>query len=503
MPAGIHRVLPPARSLELFDTPSVRRAEAAAQATLAPHTLMRRAGLAVARLALATHPHGQAIGVLAGPGNNGGDGLEAAMHLVQAGRRVTVHLLADPLQLPADAAQSLQRAREAGAPVYTTLPSRIEADLLIDALLGLGLRRAPEGNIAEAIRLSHRFAGPVLAVDIPSGLHAETGARVGSEAVRATHTLSLLALKPGLFTGEGRELSGDIWHDSLGVDPGGTETPIARLNGVDGLFRHDRPLRHSQHKGSFGDVVVIGGATGMAGAARLAGRGALAAGGGRVYLSPLDLDAGGDDARPELMHRPAAWAPPQQLLSHATVACGCGGGQAVAAVLDATLLGAPRLVLDADALNSVAASPALQTALAQRARHGQPTVLTPHPLEAARLLDCDTQAVQADRLRAAMHLATRFGATVVLKGSGTVLAAPGRLPCINPTGNALLATAGTGDVLAGWIAGSWAQMPQDTGWAAATATVWLHGLAADEAAASGQRGPLRAADLIEAMHRLS
>jgi hydroxyethylthiazole kinase-like uncharacterized protein yjeF len=208
------------------------------------------------------------------------------------------------------------------------------------------------------------------------------------------------------------------------------------------------------------------------------------------------LDAG----RPELMGRSSWWTSAPAVLGASTVVCGCGGGTAVRDALPPLLSHAARLVLDADALNVIATDTALQTLLGARGAHGkygQSTVLTPHPLEAARLLGVDVATVQADRLLAASRLAQRFGATVILKGSGSVLAAPGRLPAINPTGNALLATAGTGDVLAGWIGGRWAQ--GGDAFEAAAAACWQHGHAADVAAASGDSSPLRAADLVEAM----
>lgn len=495
-------VLPVDRRWPLHGVASARRLEQAAAASLPVHTLMQRAGLATARLALAVAPHASSVLVLVGPGNNGGDGLEAAMHLARAGRRVDALLAGDAARLPEDAARSLVRAREAGVRLLDGgfADADWQAGLLVDALLGIGVRRAPEGRIADAIARSHAFGGTTLAVDLPSGLAAETGACPG-DAVRAQHTLSLLALKPGLFTGEGRERSGRVWHDDLGVDPS-AEASLAYLPGAD-ENRAGALRSHAQHKGSFGDVLVIGGAAGMAGAARLAARSALAAGAGRVYLSPLDADAGPDPARPELMHRDAAWRGADGLLARATVVCGCGGGTAVAAVLDGVLRDAGPLVLDADALNAVARGVALQDRLARRARLGRPTVLTPHPLEAARLLGVDTAAVQADRLGAAVRLATRFDCTVLLKGSGSVLAAPGALPRINTSGNARLATAGTGDVLAGWLGGLWAQHAAGSGHesalTAAVAAAWRHGAAADRAAATLPEGPLLAAELIDAM----
>lgn len=481
----LRRVIPGPRTWPLHDASSARALEAAALADSAPHALMEAAGLAVARLALAMAPHAGRIAVFAGPGNNGGDGFVAARHLAAAGKAVQLHFTGEAAALPADAAAAWAR--------LTPPPQAVDDgwDLAIDALLGLGARRAPQGAIAEAIGRMNAAPAPVLAVDLPSGLHADTGQPLGAACVRADATLSLLSLKPGLFTGQGRDWAGDVWWDDLGVAPA---APTAELPAAPA----PTPRGHAQHKGSFGDVVVVGGAPGMGGAALLAARAALAGGAGRVYLSLLDPAAAALDAqRPELMHRALAWTQPPAALAAATVVCGCGGGTAVREALPALLAHAGRLVLDADALNTVAADPSLHALLQQRAARSLPTVLTPHPLEAARLLACDTATVQADRLAAAQRLAERWRCTVLLKGSGSVIATPGRLPAINPTGNALLATAGTGDVLAGWLGGRWAldQPAHD----AACAAAWEHGRAVDAAWGEGRRMPLLAADLVGAL----
>ncbi len=491
-------VAPGAGCWPLHDVAASRAAEQAALAAARPQALMEAAGLSVARLALALAPHAASVAVLAGPGNNGGDGLVAARHLHLAGKAVHVSLLGDASRLPADAAQALRQARDAGVPIADALPDG-QADLAIDALLGLGARRAPQGAIAAAIAQLNGRRLPVLAVDLPSGLHPHTGMPFGADAVRATATLCLLTLKPGLFTGAGRDHAGAVWLDTLGAVPAGATAVLS------GASHAGAPRRHLQHKGSFGDVAVVGGAPGMVGAAWLAARAALAAGAGRVHVSLLDEQAAAfDAARPELMGRQRWWLSPPQTLAAATAVCGCGGGSAVRAALPALLAHAGRLVLDADALNAIAADTSLQALLRQRAARGRHTVLTPHPLEAARLLGVSTADVQGDRLAAAHALVGRFGAVVVLKGSGTVIAAPGTRPAINFSGNALLATAGTGDVLAGWLGGLWAQLGDADGAAvaAATAAVWQHGQAADLAAARGLRRPLRAADLIEAMRLL-
>ena len=455
---------------------------------------MARAGLAVARLALATAPHATTIEVWAGPGNNGGDGLVAARHLHRAGKRVLVHLVADAGALPADAARALHEAAQSGVTVQVAAEAASAPGLIIDALLGLGASRAPSGDLAHAITRINQGQATVLAVDIPSGLHPDTGSLLGDAAVRAHSTLALLTLKPGCFTHHGRDHAGEVWLDNLGVAAG---APSAWLSGAP-----SRTLRrHVAHKGSFGDVAVIGGAQGMVGAAWLAASAALTAGAGRVYCSLL---AHGVDlppaSRPELMTRNQWWLEPPAGLAACSVVCGCGGGDEVRHALPPLLSHAARLVLDADALNAIAADTSLQRLLRQRTTRALPTLLTPHPLEAARLLgDVSAADVQHDRVAAAQRLAARFGATVLLKGSGTVIAAPASLPFINSTGNAALATAGTGDVLAGWAAGLWAQQPESSATDVALAAAWQHGHAADRFARVHPGHALRAADLIEAL----
>ena len=452
------------RPWPLFDVAAIRSIERAAASSLPPHTLMQRAGLAVAKLALAIAPDAKVIWIACGPGNNGGDGLEAATHLRQWGKEAVVTWLGDETKVPVDAAASLQRARSAGVNISAQPPPHW--DLAVDALLGLGHARPLEGAMADwAGRMS---AGPacVLAVDLPSGLHADTGA---GNAVKATHTLSLLALNPGLFTAGGRDACGEVWLDDLGVETPAT-APHAWLAGPPPATSR----LHASHKGSYGDVAVIGGAGGMVGAALLAARAALHAGAGRVFTALLDdLALALDPCQPELMMR--RWESLD--IAQMAVACGCGGGDAVRAVLPKVLSTAGSLVLDADALNAVSGDTQLQSLLQARTRRQRPTVLTPHPLEAARLLGCATAQVQGDRVAASRELVQRFGCVIALKGSGTVIGAPAVAPLINPTGNGRLATAGTGDVLAGMIAARLAG--GDAAFEAAAAAVYLHGLAAD------------------------
>lgn len=450
----------------LHDVASTRALEQALAATLPPHTLMQRAGLATARLALALAPHARTFWIACGPGNNGGDGLEAALHLQQWGKQPLVTWLGSPQAVPADAQTSYARAQAAGVQFLDEPPPACDA--CIDALLGIGATHGAEGQLADWIHRINALAVPVLAVDLPSGLNADTG-HVSGPAVRATHTLSLLTLKLGLYTAEGRDLAGQVWLDDLGANSTAAAAH-ATLGGAPRLLA--RP--HASHKGSYGDVAVFGGAPGMGGAALLAASAALHSGAGRVFVALLD---GGslavDTSQPELMFRTPDALKPAQL----TVVIGCGGGAAVAAQLPRILSSADRVVIDADALNAIANDSQLAQLLRARAARGRQTVLTPHPLEAARLLANSAVEIQHDRLAAAHTLAQRFSCTVVLKGSGTVIAAPEGTPVINPTGNARLATAGTGDVLAGMIGARLAQ--GETAFDAACAAVWLHGRAAD------------------------
>ena len=505
--SGIERLGPDVGRVALLGAAATRRREAAALAAVAPFALMAHAGDAVARLALAVAPHARHVLVFAGPGNNGGDGIEAATRLCAMGKRASVLRVGANAKLPADAAQALARARAAGVDISewqdgSALPVD-GVDLVVDALLGIGLARAAAGEIADAIARIAELAARgahVLAVDVPSGLDVDRGQPIGA-AVVADDTLTLIAPKPGLFTGNGRDHAGRVWCARLGIDDA-IGDPDAWLVGTRDPSCAAMPRRHAAHKGSFGDVAVVGGAPGMEGAAWLAARAAHAAGAGRVYLELLRGDParsthdGFDPTRPELMLRPGWSSGDAAIVQASTVVCGCGGGDAVRAALPRLLSLAPRLVVDADAINAIAADASLLALAVARESRGLATILTPHPLEAARLLGSTTAAVQSDRVDAAREIAVRCRAVVVLKGSGTVVAASGAVPRINATGSAALASAGTGDVLAGWIGGLWAA---DAAPALEIATrgVVEHGAAVEP----GRAGATRAADLIEAMHR--
>jgi ADP-dependent NAD(P)H-hydrate dehydratase / NAD(P)H-hydrate epimerase len=475
----------------LYSVEAIRAIEHAAAAALGEGILMQRAGQAAARFALALLGDRRDVPVLlvAGPGDNGGDAFETATKLREAGIEALVLHLAGDAAASAETAQALQRARASGARFLDDLPDNTLLGLVVDGMFGIGLTRQLQGRHAEVALRLDTFGCPVLALDVPSGLDADTGAVVGTDgdrvAVTASHTITFIGDKPGLHTADGRDHAGAVRVDGLAIDTHHFVPPTARLNGPE-LFRSDLAMARrpqNTHKGSFGDVVVVGGAHGMAGAPVLAARGALLAGAGRVFVAALDPALAYDSVHAELMFRDAGSFD----FNGRTVVAGPGMGEAPTAsrLLAKVIDGGSPLVIDADALNQLSGDADLQGRLAQRKA---PTVLTPHPLEAARLLGVTSGVVQSDRIEAARELAGRFDATVVLKGSGTVIAEnEANALAINTTGNPGLATAGTGDVLSGVCGALLAQ-----GWSACTAAlcaVWMHGAAADELVAAGV-GPI-------------
>lgn len=446
---------------------------------------MERAGQAAADFARKHFGRGRVL-VCAGPGNNGGDGFVMARELARTGIPVDILFDADPARLPPDAARAYQTCLNTRANFCREVPPG-NYSLVVDALFGIGLARPIDGKYAELIARINAFDGPVLALDIPSGLDGDTG-RIQGAAVRATHTLSFIGGKPGLYTLDGPDHAGEVTVADLDLEL--DAFPGSLLSTADFRASLSPRLRNS-HKGSNGSLAVIGGAGGMTGAALLAARAGLMLGAGRVFvglLSPLEVDP----IQPELMLRSADNA----LANATTVVIGPGLGASAQAheVLRRTAgLDVP-VLFDADALNLIATHPVLAAAIYRRRA---PTLLTPHPTEAARLLATGTDAVQQDRIAAALALATRFRAHVALKGCGTVVAFPDGRWRVNATGNPGLATGGTGDVLAGTAGALLAQ-----GWAAPNAlcgAVHLHGMAADLLAAHGD-GPvgMTAGELIPA-----
>lgn len=489
----------------LYSVAQIRAIEQAVQATLPAHMLMARAGVAAAELArtmlgggagaagaagangaesAAPAPASTPILVAAGPGNNGGDAFECGARLAADGYAVTCLVPQSPTSPSADYLLALQRLQAQGVPCIDVsalpLAGAPPWALVIDGLFGIGLTRPLDGVWRVVIDALNAIDAPVLALDVPSGLDADTGAIPGAvrsgACIRATATLSFIGDKPGLHSGEGRDHAGHVSVAALGIDPVLLPPARAHLSTPAQFAPLLQPRRQNSHKGSFGDVQIIGGGAGMGGAAILAGHAALKMGAGRVLLGFADAHAMPHciDSHPELMCRDAATLDPVG----ATLVVGPGLGQSAEAraLVRGALASQAALVLDADALNLVAVDASLQQALAARARRGAVTILTPHPLEAGRLLSIGAGQVQADRLHAAHTLAARYRAVIILKGSGTVIA-DGEALLINSTGNPALATGGTGDVLSGMCGALLAQR-----WPAAqaaAAAVWIHGRAAD------------------------
>lgn len=480
--------MPTARESRILRCAALRAVEARHAEAQPP--LMERAGGAAAATALAMlPPAGQPL-VLAGPGNNGGDAFVVARLLREAGRDPCVVFAGSAERLPADARRAHDAWLAAGGRTVDAIPAQAFA-LAVDGLFGIGMTRALAGRHAELVAEVNALGVPVLALDVPSGLDADTGRVLGC-AVKATRTVTFIALKPGLLTADGPDYCGQIAVHALDLDCADED---GRVLTPDDFRAQLAPRRRNSHKGSFGSAGIIGGAAGMAGAALLAGHAALKLGAGRVYVGMLERLAV-DAAQPELMLRAADEIP--ALATALAVGPGLGQSPRAVSLLRRAIDAPLPLVIDADGLNLVAAHPVLQKRLAARSAA---SVLTPHPTEAARLLGTDIGTVQADRISAALELARRFDAEVVLKGCGSVLAGADGRWRINTTGNPGLASAGSGDVLTGCILALLAQ-----GWpapAALAAGVHLHGAAADLLVADGI-GPvgMTANELVDAARRV-
>ena len=463
----------------------------------AHEALMERAGAAAAELATAmlASRRGDVI-VLAGPGNNGGDAYVCARKLREKGVAVRV-VSTGASYPPGEAADALTALRSTDVAFAPAPPAGAPA-LIVDGLFGVGLSRALAAPYAEWVAWANASGAPILALDVPSGLDAATGiARV--PAIVATATATFIALKPGLLTCDGPDHCGTVSVHALDLEAD-IPTPGVRLEWRALVPRLPpilgRPQRKS-HKGTYGRACIVGGAEGLVGAALLAGRSAIRLGAGRVVVGlaarnpPLV-----DMLAPELMLREAnavgtdhdAWV----------VGPGLGGGERARALLDKVLAIDQPVVVDADALNAIAADRSLVATVASRR---SATLATPHPAEAARILQCTTQEVQADRVRAATDLARMLRAHVVLKGVGSIVARPDGTFDVNASGNPALATAGSGDVLAGILGALLAQ--NVAGDEALRIGVCLHGAAADMLVARGV-GPVgvTASEVIDAARAL-
>ena len=462
-------------SLTILTADELQNLEMRAANQLGADTLMKRAGAAAAELIMKRLEDAgveqRRVTLLVGPGNNGGDALACACELREKGAVVNVVLPGGRRPTSALALAQLERWTQAGGTTYDDPYMTEKADCVVDGLFGTGLAKPITGDYLDAVLWFNERQALKVSLDIPSGLNPVTGHWTGSyPGCSADVTITFLCVKSGLYMCEGADAAGEIVLNELDVS-----VPLSPLSviGTDEFPRVLRPRVKNSHKGDYGSVAVIGGTDGMIGASILAARAALISGAGRVTLECRAEHAPHVDmVYPEIMFA----TKPVNLEDFDAIVLGCGLGtsaEAKARVIEALNCQKP-LILDADALNIIAADIKLQDmVLARRA----PTVLTPHPGEAARLLRRDTAGVTTDRVAACRELAVQTGAIVVLKGAGTVISMRSSRTWINPTGSPMLATGGSGDVLAGMIGAMFAQgydMVESV-----LAAVYFHGLSAE------------------------
>ena len=456
--------------------------------------LMERAGCEVWWALRARWPRARRIAVLCGVGNNGGDGYVVAEQARKSGLEVVVVTMGTPTVRDSDAAR-FAAAWGGHTADFSTIDLSV-FDVLVDALFGIGLARELIGNWRAAVAAINDSGVPVLAVDVPSGLNADTGAVLGV-AVEAAATVTFIGRKFGLFTGEGPAYCGEVIFADLGVP-----ADVYQHSPLHGELLHGesfvalcRPRTRTTHKGNFGHVLIVGGDLGYAGAVRMASEAAMRAGAGLVSLATrpehaAQLVAG----RPEIMVHAVQKASELKPLLAAADIIGIGPGlgrdawgrSMLSRVLESVL---PK-VIDADGLNLLAEEPS---------SNGQ-WVLTPHPGEAARLLGLSIERVNNDRYAAARAIQSRYGGVCVLKGAGTIVAGPSSVVAVSVTGNPGMATGGMGDVLTGIIAGLMAQRNEPE--LMARFGAWLHGAAGDQAAREGGERGLIATDLMPFVRRL-
>jgi NAD(P)H-hydrate epimerase len=488
--------------IAIYSASQVRELDRRASAELGipSFELMSRAGEQALRVLRRRWPGARSVIVLCGGGNNGGDGLVLARLAKAEALDVRVLAVAAPERLKGDAKRALDECVASGVPIerYAGIPSGLAATgtVIVDALLGIGVDRPLEGEFAAAVGAANASGVPILALDIPSGLHSDTGWPLG-DAIRASATVTFVGLKQGLYLGRACDYTGLVEFADLGLptDVGrGLEPALTRLSRAE-LARALPPRRRSAHKGTSGRLLLLGGGPGMAGAIRLAAEAALRVGAGLVYVAAHeDSVAAVRGGRAEvIVHAVDAAADLDGLVALADAAVvgpGLGKSAWARAGLRRLLDGGLPLVVDADGLNLLAESPM------KRGRW----ILTPHPSEASRLLGTSVEQVEQDRLAAVASLAARYDAIAVLKGAQTLVAAgDGTPPGVCDRGNPGMATAGMGDVLAGVLGGLLVQTRDLR--ASARVGVLLHALAGDDAAAAGgQRGTL-AADLMPHLRR--
>lgn len=459
-------------------------------------TLMERAGAAAFDLLQTRWPGTRHITLLCGPGNNGGDGFVVARLALQAGMTVRLLLLGERAKLQGDALTSAEKFAQAGGRIESFNGLDFSTDLIVDGVFGTGLERPVAGRWETALLAANRHPAPILALDIPSGLHADSGRILGC-AIQAQATITFIGLKRGLFTGQGPGCCGSIALDDLQV-PDGVYQAVdasARLLRWRTFAEQLAPRARTLHKGQCGHLLLVGGDSGFSGAIRMAGEAALRTGAGLVSIATRAEHAALiTSQRPELMchgvEQPEALLPLMARADAVAIGPGLGKGPWGQRMLRQVLQSDLPLVVDADGLNLLAMEPM------QRANW----ILTPHPGEAARLLGCETSEIQDDRFGAVAQLRRRYAGAVLLKGAGTLISSgPNKPVGVCCEGNPGMASGGMGDLLTGIIGSLVVQ-----GWALESAIemgVCLHGAAADRAAEAGERGML-ATDLLPEIRRL-
>jgi hydroxyethylthiazole kinase-like uncharacterized protein yjeF len=477
---------------DIYSVASVRQIDQHAinDAGISGYALMTRAAQAALQIARANFPDAKRWQVICGAGNNAGDGYVLARLAAGHGIAVSVMTATSPEALTGDAQSAyMDFAAEGG--VMAAFEGELDADaeLLIDALLGSGIDRPVEGVFADVVQAINGHVAPVLALDIPSGLNGDSGATMGV-AVQAAATITFVGLKSGLFLDSGVDAVGQLFYSGLDIPPESVATQNPEMRRIDEsiVLKQLKPRRRSAHKGEFGHVLIVGGGPGMPGAVQLCGEAALRCGSGLVSVATHPAHNNLLSAtRPELMcHGIESGDDLDALLGKATVVAigpGLGVTDWSAALFEKVLQSGKPLVIDADGLNLLGKNPSKSS----------DWILTPHPGEAARLLGSRPQEIQQNRPEALQNLHDRFGGTVVLKGSGTLISAEQGACWLCSAGNPGMASPGMGDVLTGIIASLLGQGHAQE--MAAVLGVQIHALAGDSAARSGQRG-LLASDLI-------
>ncbi|HEU4600341.1 MAG TPA: NAD(P)H-hydrate dehydratase [Steroidobacteraceae bacterium] len=477
--------------LEIYSAAELRALDRRAieEFAIPGYALMCRAGKAALATLRSCWPAANRLVVACGPGNNGGDGYVLARLARADGLQVSVAAIGDPERLSGAAHEAYRNYIDAGGSVQPWDGAVLQADVVVDALFGIGLARPVEGTAANLIDTINRSGIPVLSIDVPSGLQTDTGQVLGV-AVRAERTMTFIGLKLGFYVGDGPDYTGAVMFDSLDLPEEVYRNSTPSLLRIDDQrLQAVLPARkRTAHKGQQGFVLVVGGGIGMAGAARMAGEAALRSGAGLVTIATHPANVAAVMAgRPELMCRGVTDATElQPLIERAdliAIGPGLGRDEWAKRVFDVAIASEQRKVVDADGLNLLAASP----------RQQSNWVLTPHPGEAGRLLGITNAEVQHDRLHAVRSIAARYGGVVVLKGAGTLVAKADQIPAVCDRGNPGMASPGMGDVLTGVISGIAAQVPDLV--TAAQTGVLVHAMAGDMAARHGERG-LLATDLF-------